>query len=152
MRKFPSGMTIGAVVLRLGSVGPLNVGWDSWKVKQAILDHSSPQWNVQMLIEIPPQQIVDMTLSIPLPSFHEADDAPCWPDSKGVCSARSAYHRINNYHRISNDTWSWLWHIPLPPNILIFLWKVMHNRLATKSNMHWLENKACKLCRLSRNR
>lgn len=44
------------------------------------------------------------------------------------------------------ESWMWIWRLPLPPNIIIFIWKACHNRLATKDNLIWLQDKSCPLC------
>ncbi|WOL13501.1 hypothetical protein Cni_G22271 [Canna indica] len=68
------------------------------------------------------------------------DDTWAWAvEVDGSVTTSSAYSFLRS--RSLNDhspsvSWSALWKFKLPPKILTFLWKLLHNRLPTRAYLH----------------
>lgn len=104
-------------------------------------------WNVETLNLYLPSHIINLVVSIPLCLNTQTEDKPLWPFAKRHCSVKSAYASLTRIDR-NVDNWLWIWHLNIPPKIRIFFWKVVHNRLPTKSNLVWLASTHCKIMKL----
>ena len=66
---------------------------------------------------------------IPVARFARLPDTYLWPYNKGMCSMKSASHFLYHQHQVpwNKTLWNWLWTLPCPKKIQIFLWKAMRN-------------------------
>ncbi|CAN1347905.1 Putative ribonuclease H protein At1g65750 [Linum perenne] len=98
--------------------------------------------------------------SIPIGPI-DMEDAWKWRFTKnGEFSVRTAYHAqfMENDDRrplprhvrnVNSGQWKWLWSLSLPPKIKFFLWRCVHNILATTANLHrrnCAPSPTCQLC------
>ncbi|KAJ1381411.1 Ribonuclease H-like superfamily [Sesbania bispinosa] len=63
-----------------------------------------------------------------------AVDKIVWQGSlNGIYSARSGYKWLveKDYIPLSNQSWSWIWHLAAPENIRFLLWLILHGSLPT---------------------
>lgn len=135
--------------LRRLFIGPLDREWHKWKVKDFILP-ASCIWDVPKLYNLLPDEIVEMVISTPLSGL-QLLDKPTWPYSNdGVCTVKSAYERLSITKTQCVNDWNWIWTLQCPPKIKVFIWRIFHNGLPTKSNLHWVQNDACVICRRGR--
>lgn len=107
------------------------------------------QWDTSFLQDFVPQPILELIHSLPLPTLETLDDIPFWPSSSSECITKEAYLTLTSEAQSAMPFLSldWLWHLNIAPSSqFFFLWKVCHNRLATKSNLHWLTHKSCPIC------
>ena len=67
--------------------------------------------------------------------FAQLTDTLLWPHNKGTCSVKSASTFLYHQHQVplNKAMWNWLWSLPCPKKIQIFLWKAIRNRLPTKT-------------------
>ena len=67
--------------------------------------------------------------------FAQLTDTFLWPHNKGTCSVKSASTFLYHQHQVpwNKAMWNWLWSLPCPKKIQVFLWKAMRNRLPTKT-------------------
>lgn len=106
------------------------------------------------------EEVVKAILKIPT-SISKGPDKLVWSHSKtGLYSVKSGYFqaRKGNQSRLSipsssyspsKSMWSRLWTIPTPPNIRIFMWKVVQNWIACKQNLFHMkcgQNPLCSIC------
>lgn len=133
------------IVLRHWFIGPLPKDCEFWKVADCLLP--THHWDTTLLSSNLPQHILDLIYSVPLSDSLTNQDIPYWPSHSRECTTKDAYAALTLDTIFPfTDTLIWLWKLSLPPNILIFLWKILHNRLATKDNLPWIEDKRCALC------
>ncbi|KAM5569208.1 hypothetical protein ABKV19_016627 [Rosa sericea] len=98
--------------------------------------------------------------AIPLLDDQTADSL-IWPFHKsGTYSVRSGYYlahsnlapstssKASSSHLVSDKVWKWIWGISSLPKIKLFLWKVVHNFVATKANLHYRHLSGSDLCPL----
>ena len=80
------------------------------------------------------------SLSLPLPPhlhsliqgilvarFAQLTDTFLWPHNKGNYSVKSALTFLYHQHQVpwNKAMWNWLWSLPCPKKIQVFLWKAM---------------------------
>ena len=72
---------------------------------------------------------------IPVACLARLPDSYLWPYNKGTCSMKSGSHFLYNQQQVlwNKTLWNWLWTLPCPRMIQIFLWKATRNRLPTKT-------------------
>ncbi|CAN1817498.1 Putative ribonuclease H protein At1g65750 [Linum perenne] len=78
----------------------------------------------------------------------DLQDEWCWKfTNNGGFTVKSAYRATYNdndnrrllnrtLRRFNEEDWKWLWNLSLPPKIRMFLWRCIHNCLATNKNLH----------------
>ena len=70
-----------------------------------------------------------------MPRFAQLSDAYLWPHNKGTCSVKSATISLYQQRQVpwNKAMWNWLWSLPCPKKIQVFLWKALRNCLPTKT-------------------
>ena len=71
---------------------------------------------------------------IPVARFAHLPDTFLWPYNKGTCSMKSTSQFLYHQHQVPRNKtmWNWLWTLPCPKKIQVFLLKAMRNQLPTK--------------------
>ena len=70
-----------------------------------------------------------------MPRFAQLSEAYLWPHNKGTCSVKSATIFLYQQRQVpwNKAMWNWLWSLPCPKKIQVFLWKALRNYLPTKT-------------------
>ncbi|KAJ1404644.1 Reverse transcriptase zinc-binding domain [Sesbania bispinosa] len=92
------------------------------------------QWDLQMLSQFLPQEILQKLFAITPPRQNLDDDSPTWADScDGQFHLKDTYSQIATGARNEVDTelWHFIWDWNGPPRIKCFLWKCLHGKLPT---------------------
>ena len=112
--------------------GPLLPQEDDRRVKELWSHH---EWSLESLNHPLPPQIHNLIQGIPVPRFAQLSDAYLWPHNKGTCSVKSAITFLYHQHQVpwNKARWKWLWSLPCPKKIQVFLWKALRNCLPTKT-------------------
>ncbi|KAK2367272.1 putative mitochondrial protein [Trifolium repens] len=112
-----------------------------------LIDHTSQQWNSQLISQnfIPIE--ADNILKLPLTNTSE-DDLICWQGTKdGHYTVRSGYNAQMEWAITTSaqaqpsnllqgaHIWNKLWKIEAPPKQLHLLWRILHNAIPTKINL-----------------
>lgn len=124
-------------------------GLDDLKVS-LLLDEGNGgiQCNIDKVQEIIPSVLVPKVLAIPFPN-HSCSDQLIWPfTNPGSYSSKSGYRSLYDMHRLSDPfsiefEWthngqkvlSLLWHLDIPEQIKIFLWKCLKGILPVRENV-----------------
>lgn len=118
-----------------------------------LMDSQNTTWNFQLLRDSFPLSFCRIIQSIPIASREQ--DRLIWnPTSSGEFSVRSCY-RLNNYawfctsSRLDRKLWLLLWKTTLHERHKILLWRILHNILPTKDQIHGmlrLSDPLCILC------
>ena len=85
---------------------------------------------------------------IPVACFARLTDTFLWPHNKGTCSVKFASKFLFHQHQVpwNKAMWNWLWTLPCPKKIHVFLWKAMRNRLPTKTFLSFGRQHMDSLC------
>jgi hypothetical protein len=112
---------------------------------QMLIDRDSNWWNIPLLEQLFPLQIVEHICQIPI-APRSAEDRMIWSGSlNGQFSVRSAYHievawRSRSLASYSNPVmnspvWKLIWSLDIPRNTQLFLWRACQNILPTKHKL-----------------
>jgi hypothetical protein len=126
-----------------------------------LIDFESKWWNVPLLEQIFPADMVELISNIPI-SPRLMKDRLVWAGNKnGHFSVCSAYfldlerekRNLGSSSRSSytKDCWKLLWNLKIPRSVQLFLWRVCNDILPTKEKlwkMRLVENPLCPLCGL----
>lgn len=109
----------------------------------SFIDWSSHSWNLSSLDNVLSSTQRQAILSVPL-ILESTLDKLIWPLGRtGLYTVKSGYHAahaLSSSHLISNPhsthiiapiVWKQVWSLHSLPKIKMFLWKAMHNSLAT---------------------
>ena len=96
---------------------------------------SNHSWTFDSLSFPLSPHLQNLIQGIPVAHIAHLPDTYLWPYNKGTCFVKSASHFLYNQHQVPWNTtlWNWLWTLPCPKKIQLFLWKAMRNRLPTKT-------------------
>lgn len=127
-----------------------------------LLDYGNSGWNLSMLRNLFDPHTVRNILMTPIRWF-EGSDRIWWPFVKsGEYSVKSGYWHIMNQEQIQDSgpssssgvlpgTWKTIWNAYVPQKIKIFLWKICHDILPVKANLHRrkvAQSNLCQICKL----
>ncbi|CAN1744197.1 LINE-1 retrotransposable element ORF2 protein [Linum perenne] len=101
------------------------------------------EWDIPKLRSIFSEDIVKQIVLIQLSPPNYSDKWVWHQNSKGLFSVKSCYNVLTNERSLHpqrflqsrNKEWRWLWRLSLPLKVVIFLWKLCQNGLATKENL-----------------
>ncbi|KAI8031311.1 putative ribonuclease H protein [Camellia lanceoleosa] len=104
-------------------------------------------WDESKIRLLVSEEDCEAILSIPVSSNDRDDTLVGHYDSKGSYMVKSGYQEaIKQAHLGSNlpssssswseKKWKFVWSLNLPSKLRHFLWKIYHNALATKQNLH----------------
>lgn len=88
--------------------------------------------------------------------MHSEDDTWCWEHGGSGCySFREGYAwlRVRNQANTHGGDWSWLWKIPIPEKVHVFMWLLMHQALPFNANRfrcHLSASESCSRCSSAR--
>ncbi|CAN0907190.1 Transposon TX1 uncharacterized 149 kDa protein [Linum grandiflorum] len=109
------------------------------------ITHTSRQWDLQTIAMYCDATTTTRIRCIPI-GPPDAPDAWKWKfTADGAYSVSSAYqalrvafHGPDYQDHLNGDAkkWRWMWNLPLPPKLTLFLWRCSHNALATRDNLH----------------
>lgn len=100
-------------------------------------------WNVNLLGELFPVEVVNTICALPLSSNLYADRWIWGVDKRGVFSVKSAYHIaraqvLNEDSSLPNpcaSLWKGIWNAQVPGQVKIYVWKACVNILPTRSRL-----------------
>jgi hypothetical protein len=114
-----------------------------------LINPITEQWDAELVLDLFGEEDAKHILEIPLRSGIE--DQLAWHyDLKGMFSVKTAYHlgvsiRDTQQGRDAsssslvaspNSPWKQIWKLKLPAKIKLFLWRLAHNSLPTRMNIH----------------
>lgn len=121
----------------------------------------SKTWDIQALKSVVTPAEVEAISAVPISVCNREDQLMWHLDSKGQFCVKSGYRvAIGNHHaqllatpttsfRVPENVWKNIWHLPLPPKLRHFWWRVCNNLLASKHNL-WLRkcsgDGVCPIC------
>ncbi|KAF8413256.1 hypothetical protein HHK36_001232 [Tetracentron sinense] len=130
--------------LKLYSRKPVDCPWE--RVGDFI-DSSCHSWNLERLSQVLTAEEVLAIRKIPISSTCQ-EDYLVWHHTKlGIFTVRSAYHNSisrNPLGRARNPSssvvipsgcWKLLWQLPIPPKMIWFVWRCLHNAIAVNDNV-----------------
>jgi len=100
-----------------------------------VCDYWEPRrgWDWSKLSHTLPPEILQRITSFELPS-EEIGDRHLWLASKnGRFSIKFAISILQPIESTGEDRWSWIWRIPLPYRIQMFIWLLQHQKLMTNA-------------------
>jgi len=126
---------------------------------QMLIDRDINWWNIPLLEQLFPLQIVENISRIPI-APRSAEDRMIWSSTlSGQFSVRSAYHmevaqRSIAFASCSNPAmhslvWKLLWRLDIPRSTQLFLWQACQNILPTKQKLFRrkiVEDPLCLMC------
>ncbi|KAK6126449.1 hypothetical protein DH2020_039837 [Rehmannia glutinosa] len=100
-------------------------------------------WNIDVVQQIFPAEMAKQILSIPIRNT-SCQDRIAWPHStNGKYTVKTGYQLAllqnekeqngSSSSRASSTLWNWIWRLPIPPKVHVFLWKVAHGKLPVRS-------------------
>lgn len=113
----------------------------------ALRDHNNTGWNLAILRDLFDPSTIRKILQTPIRWF-EGNDRIWWPFSASRdYSIKSGYWQIINQEQVQNlipsssdgvlqRTWQKIWKAYIPQKMKIFLWKICHNILPVRANLH----------------
>ena len=112
--------------------GPLLPHEADRRVNALWTNHS---WSFDSLNLLLPPYLYSLIQGIPVARFAHLTDTFLWPHNKGTCSVKFASTFLFHHHQVpwNKTVWNWMWSLPCPKKIQVFLWKAMRNRLPTKT-------------------
>lgn len=107
-----------------------------------LIDQETREWDRQMVYTIFFPFEAEQIRRIPL-ARRVSEDVMFWPWEKNQqFSVRFAYHLIQKKKAEfvlgpsdDHNYWKWIWRLNIPPKIKLFVWRLCHNRLATKTGL-----------------
>lgn len=134
----------GLTGAKINSLPPEQCDW----IKVAdFIDQSNQSWDVEKLRNCVSEEETRAILKIPI-SISKCPDKLIWhSNSSGKYSVKSGYHKAfkkildlasnqpSSSYTPSKSMWTRLWAIPTAPKVRHFMWKVVHNWLASKENL-----------------
>ncbi|CAN1148352.1 Putative ribonuclease H protein At1g65750 [Linum perenne] len=89
-------------------------------------------------------EVLTKTACIPIGPENFKDKWIWCFETKGRFTVKSCYKVIRNQGRqqgtggnmADSKFWRWIWKLSIPPKLKFFLWRMCHNALATKANLH----------------
>ena len=128
--------------------GPLMPWEDNTKVSYVLAPNS--QWNLNPLSFELPISIIKQIQATPLSNFNVTQDKLIWLSYAGIFLVKLAYiflsKQAQNKTQVPNLSWSYIWKIPIPPKIKIFLWKCAQNRVPSRAFIFKYANPAAQAC------
>lgn len=105
-----------------------------------------------------PSDIRELILSIPLPVAYTPNDTPCWPSKNGECTTKNAYDLLISSLHPDKTIYSFdlliefnLEAIYSPVSSDVFgAGRLSLDKLPTKSNLYWLQDKSCPVCKIQK--
>lgn len=126
-----------------------------YKVSQ-LIDIDTRNWDINMLKALFTNDIIDQIMRIKIRM--QGRDKIRWLGTRnGSFTVKSAYNLLLNesqyIHDIQNSgvplfPWKKLWKVQLPPKILHFIWRILHNCVATRDKLHKVVDNIDPLCPL----
>lgn len=108
------------------------------------------QWNLNPLSFEFPISITKQIQATPLSDFNATQDKLIWSSHAGICLVKSTYiflsKQAQNQTQEPNLLWSWIWKIPIPPKIKLFLRKCAHNKVPSRAFIFKHTNLAAQAC------
>ncbi|XP_019159704.1 PREDICTED: uncharacterized protein LOC109156318 [Ipomoea nil] len=105
-------------------------------------------WNVDLLSELLPPDLVCKIRATPIPIEENTQDRLSWPDSTtGTFSVLSAYNIIAG--NSNSEDWNWVWKINCVEKVKSFLWLLLKGKLLTgeeRRNRRLTTDASCKRC------
>lgn len=127
-----------------------------------LIDQGNKRWNVAKIREGFSPNFAKQIVQTPI-AWQGGEDSLWWPHSRdGELSVRSSYFQIHKQNQIPNvrasssqrvdkELWRFMWKIPVPQKIKVFLWKMLNNSLPVCDNLRKrrvLRNGICPLCQM----
>lgn len=114
----------------------------------------SGQWNLNLLTQCVPQQILDRIKLIIPPHASYMEDSLAWNGSAdGTFSTGQAYlHLLKNQSLQESEVFSYIWKWQGPERVRIFLWKAARNVLMTnyaRCRRGFTDSNLCPMCHLA---
>lgn len=97
------------------------------------------RWNYNIISNMFCEEDTRMIMQTPVSHTNRPDTIMWTKDNRGSYSVKIAYkdlldNREENVRNLSQD-WSSLWKSQLPPKLLLFIWKCLHNSLPLGTNL-----------------
>ncbi|EOY04279.1 Non-LTR retroelement reverse transcriptase-like [Theobroma cacao] len=89
-------------------------------------------WDMQILEQELPRNIILMILAVKLDPTSEEGDTSCWiPSSDGRFSIKSTYdlQRVDSFD--AETHWSYIWKTVCTRKVKVFIWRILHESLPT---------------------
>ncbi|GKV18865.1 hypothetical protein SLEP1_g29190 [Rubroshorea leprosula] len=113
-------------------------------------------WNLELLHELVPAEIVEKIRAIPLSRNSQLEDGDFWASSMdGLFTVKSAYQLLQaprNFAYHSTDSWNWIWKLHCAERIRLFVWLLVRGRVLTNSvrfARHMAPSPLCPRCESS---
>ncbi|XP_012851712.1 PREDICTED: uncharacterized protein LOC105971405 [Erythranthe guttata] len=126
-----------------------------------IIEPESGEWDLKILHEVFWPVDVERILAVPVGSVM-AKDRWIWHFSKhGNFTVRSCYHHIlscamtmvsrrrnesGSYSGVQQQNWKYIWQLPIPPKIRMFLWRLKSNIIPTNAELFRRKISSSPLC------
>ncbi|KAK9037517.1 hypothetical protein V6N11_022426 [Hibiscus sabdariffa] len=123
-------------------------GWSRDITVSHLLKDNSRTWDHQKIERLFTQTEMEAILAIPIEGPTVCDTLILTGTKNGEYSVKSGYHLLSNSllsedkssesHDLSQNQqlWGSIWSLNVPPKVRKFLWKLCHNILPTKGNLH----------------
>lgn len=123
---------------------------DLLNIKVADLVKHDGKWNLDVLVNWLPEEVISLLQAIPPPMTHDEMDSCVWPYSNsGIYKVSDNYNILCNQQIIDNTSlWSQICHLETIERVRHFIWLITHGRLLTnerKARLH-LGDPSCYNC------
>ncbi|KAI8031516.1 putative ribonuclease H protein [Camellia lanceoleosa] len=129
--------------------GPLSLTDSSLCVGDCWVNNN---WDFSRISFVLPPKILTSIKSTSPSWFNYGNDICVWKYSSDDNFCSNSAYLLSKEFRSSPpfSNWSWVWAIPTNPHILYFVWRVLHQKLNTKSHLFHrkiVDDNLCPVCR-----